>query len=399
MSQEYEFKYSELSTMQQVIPGIDVFLQDPEVNKNSALAIVTNNAAFTSERILSRLALAEKGFNLVKIFSPEHGISVKGADGSYQKDAIDIKTALPIISLYGDRLMPTEEDLKDIDIVLFDIPDIGCRFYTYLWTMTYVMEACAKYNKQLIILDRPNPIGGNLEMSEGPMLDEKTCASFIGRWSIPIRHSCTLGELANYFSNKKVKGLDLKIIPAKNWKRNQIARIGFDFYPTSPAIKNISTALVYPGMGLLEGVNVNEGRGTDNPFMQFGAPWINAEGLQLELKKKNRTGIDLNPCSYIPSDSLFKNETCYGLELNLTDANKFRPVAFGIDLISVLFKLYPHQVKERAYVTNVNVSGGGHLDKLLGIKNAFDLLRSNASIETNVSQSWAKEIQTYLLYS
>jgi len=382
--------------MQQVISGIDIFLQDPEVNKNSRFAIVTNNAAFTSDRILSRLALVNKGFNLIKIFSPEHGISVKGEDGVYQKDAMDIKTALPIISLYGDRLMPSEEDLKEIDIVLFDIPDVGCRFYTYLWTMTYVMEACARYNKQLILLDRPNPIGGNLQMAEGPMLDEKACASFIGRWSIPIRHSCTLGELATYFSNKKIMGLDLKIVQVKNWNRGRIAN---DFYPTSPAIKNIPTALVYPGMGLLEGINVNEGRGTDNPFMQFGAPWINAEDLQMELKNKNVNGIDLKPCSYEPADSLYKNETCYGLELNLTDANKFRPVAFGIDLISVLFNLYPRQLKERAYVTNVNPSGGGHLDKLLGKKNAFDLFRSNAFIETDVSGYWSKEIGHYLLYS
>jgi uncharacterized protein YbbC (DUF1343 family) len=291
--------------------------------------------------------------------------------------------------------MPTEEDLKDIDIVLFDIPDVGCRFYTYLWTMTYVMEACAKNNKPLIILDRPNPIGGNLEMAEGPMLDEKTCTSFIGRWSIPIRHSCTFGELANYFSNKKVTGLDLKIVQVKNWGRGRITN---DFYPTSPAIQNISTALVYPGMGLLEGINVNEGRGTDKPFMQFAAPWINAEELQTELKNKNISGMDLKPCSYVPADSLYKNEKCYGLELNLTEANKFRPVAFGIDLISVLFKLYPHQVKERAYVTNVNPTGGGHLDKLLGIKNAFDLLRSNAFIEPDVSKHWPEEIAPYLLY-
>jgi uncharacterized protein YbbC (DUF1343 family) len=384
-----------LAFMQQVIPGIDVFLQDPEVNKNSRLAIVTNNAAFTSTRILSRLELVNRGFNLIKVFSPEHGISVKGADGSYQKDAIDIKTALPIISLYSDRLIPTEEDLKDIDIVLFDIPDVGCRFYTYLWTMTYVMEACAKYNKQMIILDRPNPISGNLELAEGPILDEKTCASFIGRWSIPIRHSCTLGELANYFSNKKLNGLDLKIVQVKNWDRG---RITSDFYPTSPAIQNISTALVYPGMGLLEGINVNEGRGTDKPFMQFGAPWINAEELQMALKNKNITSIDLIPCSYVPADSLYKNETCYGLELNLTDTNKFRPVSFGIDLISVLFKLYSHQVKERAYVTNVNPSGGGHLDKLLGIKNAFELLRSNAFIGSDVSKNWPEEIASFLLY-
>jgi uncharacterized protein YbbC (DUF1343 family) len=384
--------------MQQVISGIDVFLQDPEVNKNSKLAIVTNNAAFASDRILSRLALVNKGFDLIKIFSPEHGISVKGADGSFQKDAVDIKTALPIISLYGDRLMPTEEDLKDIDIVLFDIPDVGCRFYTYLWTMTYVMEACAKYNKQLIILDRPNPIGGNLEMAEGPMLDEQACSSFIGRWSIPIRHSCTLGELANYFATKKVKGLDIKIIPAKNWQRNQKAGSGFDFYPTSPAIKNISTALVYPGMGLLEGINVNEGRGTDNPFMQIGAPWVNTEELLLELKNKNFTGIDLKPSSFVPADSLYKNETCYGLDLKVTDANKFHPVSFGIDLISALFELYPRQIKERAYITNVNPSGGGHLDKLLGIKNAFELLKQGKTIQTDISQIWLSEITPFLLY-
>src|SRR5436190_15233392 len=381
--------------MQHVISGIDTFLQDPEVNKSSRLAIVTNNAAFTSDRMLSRLALVGQGFNLVKIFSPEHGISVKGADGSYQKDAIDIKTALPIISLYGDRLMPTEEDLKDIDIVLFDIPDVGCRFYTYLWTMTYMMEACAKHNKPLIILDRPNPNGGNLEKAEGPMLDEKNCASFIGRWSIPVRHSCTLGELATYFSKKKVKGLYLKIVQVKNWDRGQITN---DFYPTSPAIQNLTTALVYPGMGLLEGINVNEGRGTEKPFLQFGTPWINAEELNLELKNKNFTGIDLKPCSYVPVDSLYKSETCYGLELNITDTNKFYPVTFGVHLISALCKLFPYAIKERAYITNVNPTGGGHLDKLLGVKNAFELFRSNASVETNVSEYWQEEIANSLLY-
>jgi len=383
--------------MQQVIPGIDVFLQDPEVNKNSRLAIVTNNAAFTSDRILSRLALVNRGFGLIKIFSPEHGISVKGEDGVYQKDAVDIKTALPIISLYGDRLIPTEEDLKDIDIVLFDIPDVGCRFYTYLWTMTYVMEACAKYNRQLIILDRPNPIGGNLEMAEGPMLDEKNCSSFIGRWSIPIRHSCTLGELANYFLNKKVKGLDLKIIPVKKWQRDQM--VGFDFYPTSPAIKNIETALVYPGMGLLEGINVNEGRGTEKPFIQFGAPWINGQELQAELNKRSCAGIKMSPCSYFPIDSLYKNETCYGLELKVTDANHFHPVNFGIDLISVLFKLYPQQVKERAYVTNANPTGGGHLDKLMGAKDSFDLFKAGRVHQPDISISWLQEITPYLLYN
>ena len=152
-------------------------------------------------------------------------------------------------------------------------------------------------------------------------------------------------------------------------------------------------------MGFLEGVNVNEGRGTDKPFMQFGAPWINAEELQMELKNKNVTGIDLKPCSYIPADSLYKNETCYGLELNLTDANKFRPVAFGIDLIFVLLKLYPQWVKERAYITNANPSGGGHLDKLLGIKNVFEILKDGKTIQTDFSKTWLSEISSFLLYN
>ena len=385
--------------MQQIMTGIDNFLSDPKQDKNSRFAIVTNNAAFTSDRILSRLALIKNGFNLIKIFSPEHGISVKGADGVYQKHSSDIKTDLPIISLYGDRLLPTEEDLNDIDAVLFDIPDVGCRFYTYLWTMTYIMEACAKYNKQLIVLDRPNPVGGDLDMAEGPMLDEEKCSSFIGRWSIPIRHSCTLGELANYFSDKKIKGLDLKVIPVKNWSRTQTAATpGFEFYPTSPAIQNISTALVYPGMGLLEGINVNEGRGTDNPFLKFGAPWINAEELHERLLDKLIFGIKIKPCSYVPDESVYKGEVCNGLELVITDEKTIQPVSFGIKLISSLFNLYPQHITERAYVTNANPAGSGHLDKLLGIKNAFDLFKSNASIETDVSKIWPAEITSFLLY-
>lgn len=382
--------------MQQAIPGIDVFLQDTKVNKNSRYAIVTNNAAFTSDRILSRLALLEKNFNLIKIFSPEHGISVRGADGAFQNHSIDVKTDLPIISLYGDRLIPTEEDLRDVDIVLFDIPDVGCRFYTYLWTMTYVMEACALYSKKFIVLDRPNPIGGNSAMVEGPMLDEIHCSSFIGRWSIPIRHCCTIGELASYFSKEKINGLDLEIIPVKNLKRTQLLN---DFYPTSPAIQNIFTALVYPGMGLLEGINVNEGRGTEKPFMQFGAPWINANELQEQLSARLIFGIKTKSCSFFPTDSLYKDEECHGLELTITDEKTFYPVAFGIKLISLLMQLYPNQIKERFYHTNANPSGAGHLDKLIGIENSFELLKSGVAIEITPPTSWLAKMKIHELYS
>lgn len=376
------------------INAIDVFLPDPGINKNARLGMVTNNAAITADKLLSRLALIKQEFNLVKIFSPEHGISARGEDGVYQQHSIDIKTNLPIISLYGERLAPSEEDIRDLDIVIFDIPDVGCRFYTYLWTMTYVMEACAKFNKPLIILDRPNPISGDLALTEGPMLDEQHCSSFIGRWSIPIRHSCTLGELAWYFSNKKVKGLDLKVIAVKNWNRNQIST---DFYPTSPAIQNISTALVYPGMGLLEGVNVNEGRGTDKPFLQFGAPWINAEELLNVLTQRQFDGIIIKPNSYIPVNTVYANEECHGLELSVTNSTEFYPVKFGVDLVSSLITLYPKQLYERAYVTNANQTGAAHLDKLLGIRNAFQALK-DPDISIGISDTWTEEISPYLLY-
>jgi uncharacterized protein YbbC (DUF1343 family) len=385
---------------QKVIPGIDIFLQQADLYKTRQLAIVTNDAAKTSEGILSRVALLKNGFNLVKIFSPEHGISVKGADGVFQNNSTDPVTGLPVISLYGDHLLPTEEELADIDLVLFDIPDVGCRFYTYLWTMTYVMEACAKNQKPLIVLDRPNPIGGDLSKAEGPMLDETNCSSFIGRWSIPIRHSCTLGELARYFSGKKVQGLDLKIIAVKNWHRNQMAGTqGFDFYPTSPAIKNISTALLYPGMGLLEGINVNEGRGTDKPFMQFGAPWIDADDLHEKIVTMNLPGLTATPCSYTPVDSLYKNEKCYGLELTISDQQIFRPVATSIMIIKTLMQQNPAHIQQRLYKTYVNPTGLGHLDKLLGIKDSFAILQTSSSVSSNVPSSWSEEIAPALLYN
>ena len=237
--------------LQPPITGIDRFLRQPEVNKGKRIALVTNNAAQTSEGISSRIALLKNGFTLVKLFSPEHGLTASGADGAFQNNHIDNLTNLPVTSLYGDRLAPAEEDLNDIDIVLFDIPDVGCRFYTYLWTMTHVMETCASFNKQFIVADRPNPIGGNMLQAEGPMLDEENCSSFIGRWSIPVRHSCTLGELANYFAGTKIKSLRLEVIRVGNWQRNQMADdSGLKFIPTSPAIQSLNTALLYPGHGI-----------------------------------------------------------------------------------------------------------------------------------------------------
>ena len=380
------------------LPGIDHLLQQASLYKGKRMALVTNNAAFTSNGISSRVALLKSGFNVIKLFSPEHGLNVHGADGAFQKNSIDELTKLPIISLYGDRLAPTEDDFHDVDVVVFDIPDVGCRFYTYLWTMTHVMKACALYGKTFVLADRPNPISGEFLLAEGPMLDEEHCSSFIGRWNIPIRHSCTLGELALYFAGTKIKNSQPQIIKITGWKRREIAggKNG-KFIPTSPAIQNMETALLYPGMGLLEGINVNEGRGTDKPFRICGAPWIDGH-LQQAFINKKIPGIVCKNISYTPSESLYAHQLCHGLEFFIDDVSVFRPVATGIALLQTIMELYPQHVKERLYCTRANPSGSGHLDKLLGVQNAFDKLKNGERINTDVAQEWTKLIQPFLLY-
>lgn len=385
--------------MKQVLFGIDTFLLEQKAFNHLRFALVTNNVATTSSGESSRVALLKAGFTITKLFSPEHGLTAQGEDGSFQDHSIDSLTQLPVISLYGDHLIPSEEDLADVDAVLFDIPDVGCRFYTYLWTMTYMMEACAKYKKMFVVLDRPNPIGGEIEKAEGPLLDEINCSSFIGRWNIPIRHSCTLGELATYFAASKIKNLDLKIITLQNWNRNQTVEAGWNFIPTSPAIRDIETAILYPGMGLLEGINVNEGRGSTKDFKILGAPWIDAVEMNHSFKQLNIAGIETTEISYIPDWGLYAKERCSGLQFSINNIDLFWPVAMGLQLLQLILSLYPEQCKERLYPTVANPTGAGHLDKLIGVYKSFEKLKKNELELFNSSvASWQETIQPYLLY-
>lgn len=384
--------------MTKVLFGIDAFLQSDHYPKKLRYALVTNNVATTSDGEPSRLALLKAGFTIKKLFSPEHGLTAKGEDGSYQINSIDLLTNLPVISLYGDYLAPTAEELNDIDIMLFDIPDAGCRFYTYLWTMTYVMEACAANDKQIIILDRPNPIGGNLDKAEGPWLDETACTSFIGRWNIPVRHSCTLGELATYFACTRIKNCKLEIIKVKNWNRLHTAsEANWHFLPTSPAIRDTETALLYPGMGLLEGINVNEGRGTEYPFKICGAPWIEASLIYEAFVQSNPAGIIIKEISYVPETGIYSGENCNGLKIAVTDIHSFKPVETGLRLLQLITRLFPDRCVQRLYPTVANPSGSGHLDKLTGIHHSFEKIKTGGIPSTDVSD-WKESIQPFLLY-
>ncbi len=386
--------------------GIDKLLSSSQSLKDQRIALVTNHAATTNDNNPSREALLKQNFNLTKLFSPEHGLDLQGADGHEMKDGFDALTGLPIISLYSTKLAPSALDLADIDIVLFDIPDVGSRFYTYLWTLTYVMEACSIAKKKLIILDRPNPVSGNMDLAEGPMLDELQ-SSFIGRWSIPIRHSCTLGELAKYFNKEKNIHCDLEIIICTNWERNQFQPDwGIRFVPTSPAIQSFESMLLYPGLCLLEATNISEGRGTDLSFCCAGAPWINGNAIAVILNDMGLDDVAVTPISFTPKDSNSKyyQQICNGVQFEVREPHYFQSVSFGLLLIRLIKQMFPQQFTWKPYPTLVNPSGNHHLDKLLGISNSealFDLPLARFIAEiTKLTQcrTWKNKIEGYLLY-
>jgi uncharacterized protein YbbC (DUF1343 family) len=388
--------------------GIDVLLAQQPDWKSKRMALVTNHAATTSRFVPSRVALLQEGFNIVKLFSPEHGLDTTGADGHAMGNSIDTLTRLPVISLYGDKLKPVHEDLADIDLVLFDIPDIGSRFYTYLWTMSHVLEACAACNIPFIIADRPNPLSGNLMRAEGPMLDEMHCSSFIGRWSIPVRHSCTLGELARYFNVSRGINCRLEVIPCVNWRRSMYhPDCSHSFVPLSPAIPGFEAALLYPGLCFLEATNCSEGRGTATPFRIAGAPWLQADETARLLNKMIpaiSNNVYVRPVVFTPTEGKYTGLPCNGVMLHVTDPSFLLPVATGWLLIRIIKELHPHHFQWADYPTHVNPSGKKHLDLLSGISNAEILFDTalphfvDAIKKHTVVNDWALRIQPYLMY-
>jgi len=384
--------------------GIDHILKNEPIWKKDRIAMLTNDAARTSSGMISRLALKDAGFNVTTIFSPEHGINAIGDDGALMEDGVDALTGLPIISLYGEKFMPTADDLREIDILLFDVPDAGTRFYTYLWSMTYWVEAAAKHNKQVIILDRPNPLGGNLALCEGPWLDE-TISSFIGRFNIPVKHQCTLGELAYYFNSIQNWNASMKVIQCEGWQREQLF---FDWHQRwvnpSPALQNIEATILYPGLCFFEATNLSVGRGTSYSFEWIGAPWLKQKEIMMMAHSMLGEDYKLEP---IDLAIVVENETSKykGIRMKVKDPYHYPAVMNGLLLLKLIKDLHPNDFKWIPYPTNANPSGENHLSLLLGVPNAeaiFDLplqqwlQKINALLRV---EGWKKNIEPFLLYN
>ena len=383
--------------------GIDCILKNEPIWKKDRIAMLTNDAARTSSGIISRLALKDAGFNVTSIFSPEHGINAIGDDGALMKDGVDALTGLPIISLYGEKFMPTADDLKEIDILLFDVPDAGTRFYTYLWSMTYWIESAANHNKQVIILDRPNPLGGNLALCEGPMLDD-TISSFIGRFNIPVKHQCTFGELALYFNAVQNWNASMMVIQCEGWKREQLF---FDWNQKwvnpSPALQNVEATILYPGLCFFEATNLSVGRGTSYSFEWIGTPWLKQKEMMMMAHSMLGEDYKLEP---VDLAIILENETSKykGIRMKVKDPYHYPAVMNGLLLLKLIKDLHPNDFKWMPYPTNANPSGENHLSLLLGVPNAeaiFDLplqqwlQKINALLRV---EGWKKNIEPYLLY-
>jgi uncharacterized protein YbbC (DUF1343 family) len=319
--------------------GIDVLeAQKFAPLRGKHIGLITNHTGLdfqgrTSIEILARAP----GVTLVALFSPEHGLA--GHSDEKVSSARDASTGLPIFSLYGENRRPTEEMLKGIDALVFDIQDAGVRFYTYTATMGYCMEEAAKRNIAFFVLDRPNPIGG--EIVEGPLLD-KDKTSFVGYFPLPVRYGLTIGELAQLFNAENHIGADLHVIAMKNWHRNYFFEsTGIRWIPPSPNLLTQKGSVLYPGIEILQSAGVSVGRGTETPFEEFGAPWMDGDTVAAALNARELPGLRFAGHPFIPISGLYAGQRCGGVAIRITNRPAVRAVRAELEIATILQRLYP----------------------------------------------------------
>jgi uncharacterized protein YbbC (DUF1343 family) len=302
------------------------------------IGLITNHTGFDAlGRSNIDLLAHAPGLKLVALFSPEHGLA--GRANENVTSSKDPTTGLPIYSLYGDTRRPSDEMLQGIDALVFDIQDAGVRFYTYTATMGYCMEQAAKTKIPFFVLDRPNPMGG--EIVEGPMLDaDKT--SFVAYFPIPVRYGLTIGELAQLFNAENHIGADLHVIAMRNWHRNYFFEsTGIKWVPPSPALRTTKGSILYPGIEILQASGVSVGRGTQTPFEQFGAPWMDGEAVAADLNERHLPGLHFESKSFIPIGGPHSGERCGGVSIRVTDRFVARSMRLGLEVAEILQRLYP----------------------------------------------------------
>lgn len=331
------------------VPGIEALVGDPSPIAGKRIGLITNHASVTSDGTPSWKALSRvAGVNLKRLFGPEHGIDGGAVYMEGVSSAIHRESGLPVASLYGstrESLKPRAEDLRDLDAVVFDIPDVGSRYYTYHWTMLLAMEACAEIGKSFVVCDRPNPIGGGIEGAP----QDPAFLSYVGLHPIAVRHGMTSGELARLLVAERGLDLDLTVSRMRGWARDlSYAETGLPWIPPSPNIPTVESARVYPGMALLEGTNLSEARGTARPFEMFGAPWLEPLALTGALAELDLPGVSFLPTRFRPMFEKHAGETCGGAIIEVTDPSTFQPFETGLRIIETARGLAPRDFAWRS---------------------------------------------------
>ncbi len=322
--------------------GVDVLKRDGlEMLKGKRVGLITNQTGIDRDRVATIDVLkGMSGVRLVALFSPEHGI--RGAlDQAKIRDSVDERTGLPVYSLYGERRVPSEEQLSKVDVLVFDIQDIGCRFYTYIATLKGCMKAAAEKGKPFVVLDRVNPIGG--VKVEGPAKPDKM--DFVACHAIPLRHGMTTGELAKMFAAEDKLSLDLQVVKVEGWRRTEwFDATGLPWQNPSPNMRSLTAATLYPGIGILE-FAISVGRGTDTPFEVLGAPYIHDRRLASELNGLGLRGVRFIPEQFTPTSSVFEKQRCGGVRVMVTDRDSFEPVKTGLAIAATIHALYPGKME------------------------------------------------------
>jgi uncharacterized protein YbbC (DUF1343 family) len=384
------YEVSAGDSVRQVMVGVDALAARrfaPLSGKR--VGLITNHTGLDAAgtRTIDLLAQAP-GVKLRAIFSPEHGLS--GKVDAKVASGKDVSTNLPVHSLYGETRRPTSDMLKDLDALVFDIQDAGVRFYTYMSTMGYGMEAAAQKGIEFVVLDRPNPIGA--ARMEGPVLD-KDLISFTAYFPLPVRHGMTLGELARMFNAENKIGVQLSVIPMQGYRREMwFDETGIAWVDPSPNLRSLTQAIFYPGVALAEASNVSVGRGTRTPFEVLGAPWIRSAELTGYLISRRIPGVGFEAAAFTPDSNRFKGQPCQGVRMILKDRDRLDSVRLGIEILCALQRLHPGQFE---------------IDKavhLLGSRAAVQAIKEGRHPEAIVA-SWQPQIeefqrrrQPYLLY-
>jgi uncharacterized protein YbbC (DUF1343 family) len=351
------------------------------------VGLVTNHTGRDREgRATIDVLFSAKGVTLAALFSPEHGI--RGEADAKVASAKDEKTGLPIHSLYGKTMKPAAEMLRDVDVLVYDIQDVGARFYTYITTLALVMEAAKENGKDVVVLDRPNPGGG--EAVEGPVLEDALRGDFIGYFPIPMRHGMTVGELAMLYNTEFKIGARLEVVKMEGWKRPMYYdETGLPWVNPSPNMRSLDAAISYPGLGALETTSLSVGRGTGRAFVLYGAPWIDGKKLCGELNGRGLSGVRFKPATFTPAVEPgmprypHAEKECQGFEVEITDRATYRPVTAALHAFDVLYRLHP---KEFTF---------GRSHRFFGLRSVETDLKSGKS-PAEIEKSWQPALDRFL---